>query len=101
MPSGVLHGADRGSQRRAMSCMGFAIHPGKLPFWTIRDAAKWEPRLTNGQIEIRGEGCEMPQQMVRVIGIMPIEDWQARCAGLYVPPIYKGKKLIAVKLDAL
>ena len=82
--------------------MGFAVDPGPLPFVTVRDREKWEPRLANGQIEIRGElGLELEQQMVRVVDIMPIEAWQARALRLYVPEIYAGRRLIAVFLDRL
>lgn len=83
-----------------MAVMGFAVHPGALPFVTIRDREKWEPRLANGMIEIRGEGCDMPMQMARVVSMIPIEAAMARAAGYYVPSVYTGKKLIAIWLDA-
>jgi hypothetical protein len=79
--------------------MGFSrAHPGPLPFVTVRDADKWVPRLTNGQIEIRGEhGVDLPQQMVRVAKVEP---FLGDC-----PPelldVYQGKKLIRVHLEAL
>jgi hypothetical protein len=78
--------------------MGFSRHPGPLPFVTVRDSAKWKPRLTNGQIEIVGEnGVDLPQQMVRVAKIEP---HVGAC-----PPdllhVYHGKKLIRVYLEAL
>jgi hypothetical protein len=80
-----------------MAVMGFSRHPGPLPFVTVRDADKWGPRLTNGQIEIRGEGIDMPQQMVRVAKIEP---HVGAC-----PPellcVYHGKRLIDVHLEAL
>ena len=84
-----------------MAIMGFAVHPGTLPFVTVRDADKWAPRLANGQIEIRGEGCDMAQQMVRVAGVKPIDELEARQAGLHVPAVYRGRRLIAVRLEAL
>lgn len=84
-----------------MSVMGFAVHPGPLPFITVRDAVKWLPRLTNGQIEIRGEGCDMPQQMARVVSISPIEEHEARAAGMHVPSVYRGRRLIAVHLGVM
>jgi hypothetical protein len=81
-----------------VAVMGFSHDPGPLPFATVRDAGKWEPRLTNGQIEIRGEGaCAMPQRMVRVAKIEP---FLGAC-----PPellhVYHGKRLIRVHLEAL
>jgi hypothetical protein len=82
-----------------MAVMGFSVaHPGPLPFTTVRDADKWAPRLTNGQIEICGEnGIDLPQQMVR---IAKVEPYIGAC-----PPelltVYHGKRLIAVHLEAL
>lgn len=82
--------------------MGFSKHPGPMPFRTVRDADKWLPRLTNGQIEIRGEGCDLPQQMVRVAGMVyPVSAEEAELAGLYVPPVYAGKRLVIVHLEAI
>lgn len=81
-----------------MAVMGFARHPGPLPFVTVRDADKWNPRLANGQIEIRGEnGCDLEQQMVRVAKIEP---YVGACPAELLP-IYHGKKLIRVYLEAL
>lgn len=85
-----------------MSVMGFAVHPGPLPFRTVRDAEKWLPRLTNGQIEIRGEGCDMPQQMVKVTGMVyPVRPEYCAQEGLYVPDVYAGRRLMIVHLEAL
>jgi hypothetical protein len=84
-----------------VAIMGFSYDPGPLPICTVRDAEKWLPRLANGQIEICGEGCDLPQRMVRVLWVRPIEQWRAEGAGLYVPPVYRGKKLILVYLGAL
>jgi len=85
-----------------MAVMGFSRHPGRLPFTTVRDLEKWLPRLSNGQIEIRGEGCDLPQQMVRVAGLVyPVSAEHAERAGLYVPPIYAGRRLMIVYLEAL
>lgn len=81
--------------------MGFTVHPGPLPFCTIRDANKWEPRLTNGQIEIIGEnGCDLPMQMCRVVEVEPYD------ASFHGPlpghlSCYAGKRLVAVWLDSL
>lgn len=78
--------------------MGFSRHPGPLPFFTVRDANKWGPRLTNGQIEIRGEnGVDLHQQMVKVAKIEPhVGACPAELLG-----VYHGKKLIRVHLEAL
>lgn len=80
--------------------MGFSVHPGPLPFFTIRDKAKWEPRLANGMIEILGEnGCDLPLQMVRVA---EVEDYDPAYHGplpAHLQGIYAGRKLIAVWLD--
>jgi len=85
-----------------VSVMGFAKHPGQLPIRTVRDLDKWLPRLANGQIEIRGEGCDLPQQMARVAGMVyPVSAEEAERAGLYVPPVYAGKRLMIVHLEAL
>lgn len=85
-----------------MAVMGFSVHPGPLPFMTVRDAEKWLPRLTNGQVEIRGEGIDLPHQMVSVAGLTyPFTADEARRRGLYVPPVYAGRKLVLVKLEAL
>ena len=81
-----------------MAVMGFSHDPGPLPFFTVRDADKWAPRLTNGQIEIRGEhGCTMPQQMVRVAKIEP----HVGACPPELLPVYHGKRLIRVHLEAL
>lgn len=84
-----------------MACMGFSKHPGPLPFVTVRDADKWAPRLTNGQIEIRGEGCDLPQQMVRVAKFEPITETMCHVNGYHLPEVYTGCPLIAVHLEAL
>lgn len=81
-----------------MAMMGFSRDPGPLPFVTVRDADKWEPRLTNGMIEICGHhGFEMPVQMCRVVKIEPFE---GPC-----PPelaaVYGSKRLIKVYLDKM
>lgn len=81
--------------------MGFSTHPGPLPFRTVRDAVKWAPRLAAGTIDICGEGCDLPQQLVRVVGMEPITADEARAAGLHVPAIYKGRRLIVVHLEAI
>lgn len=81
--------------------MGFSRHPGPLPFVTVRDRDKWAPRLAYMQTEIVGEGCDLPQQMVRVTRMEPIDEAEARAQGLHVPGIYKGRRLIAVHLEAL
>lgn len=81
-----------------MSVMGFSYDPGPLPFVTVRDANKWGPRLTNGQIEIIGEhGCAMPLQMVRVAKIEP----HIGACPAHLLTAYFGKKLIRVHLEAL
>lgn len=81
-----------------MAVMGFTHDPGPLPFTTIRDADKWAPRLTNGQIEIIGEhGCTMPLQMVRVVSVEP---HTGPCPA-HLAHVYKGRRLIAVLLDRL
>ena len=81
-----------------MAVLGFSVHPGPLPFVTIRERDKWAPRLTNGQIEIRGEGpCDMPQQMVRVV---KVEAYDGEPPA-HVAALYKGKQLIAVHLEEL
>jgi hypothetical protein len=81
-----------------MSVMGFTIDPGPLPFVTVRDALKWVPRLTNGQIEIRSEGAfAMAQRMVRVAKVEP----HVGACPPELLPIYSGKKLIRVHLEAL
>lgn len=78
--------------------MGFSRDPGPLPFVTVRDALKWEPRLTNGQIEIVGEhGCKMPLQMVRVAKVEP----HTGACPPELLPVYAGKRLIKVYLEAL
>lgn len=83
--------------------MGFSVHPGPLPFVTVRDCDKWLPRLANGQIEIRGEdGLQLEQRMVRVAGITyPFTHDEARRRGLYIPDVYAGRRLILVHLEAL
>jgi hypothetical protein len=79
-----------------MAVMGFSHDPGPLPFATIRDRDKWEPRLT-GMKEIdlqcdRG-GFKVPARAK----VMHIEDYDGP-----IPPalagIYRGKRLIAVFL---
>lgn len=81
-----------------MAVMGFSFDPGPLPFVTVREANKWGPRLTNGQIEIIGEhGCTMPLQMVRVAKIEP---FVGACPA-HLLPVYHGRKLISVHLEAL
>lgn len=81
-----------------MSVMGFSRDPGPLPFVTVRDADKWLPRLTNGQIEIRSEGpFEMPERMVRVAKIEP---HVGECPAELLP-VYHGKRLVRVHLEAL
>lgn len=78
--------------------MGFTMDPGPLPFVTVRDADKWAPRLANGQIEIRSEGAfEMPQRMVRVAKVEP----HVGACPPELLPVYQGKKLIRVYLEAL
>lgn len=85
-----------------MAVMGFARHPGPMPIRTVRDLEKWLPRLTNGQIEIRGEGCELEQRMVRVVGLSyPYSHEQAAKDGLYVPSVYTGRRLVLVHLAEL
>lgn len=85
-----------------MAVMGFTVHPGPLPFCTIRDADKWEGRLANGQIEIVGEhGCTMPQQMVRVVDIDPYDERFHGPLPGHLAALYKGRRLIAVWMDAL
>jgi hypothetical protein len=83
--------------------MGFSHDPGPLPFACVRDAVKWLPRLTNGQIEIRGEnGLALEQRMVRIADITyPYSHEEARAHGLFVPAIYAGRKLVRVRLEAL
>lgn len=76
--------------------MGFSRHPGPLPFSTVRERDKWGPRLTNGFIEIRGEGCDLEQQMCRVVKIEDEPECPADLAH-----IYKGKALIRVWLEAV
>lgn len=80
--------------------MGFSrLHPGPLPFVTIRDRDKWMPRLANMQIEIVGEnGVDLPQQMVRVA---KIDDPFVGACPPELLDVYAGKKLIAVHLEAL
>lgn len=81
-----------------MAVMGFTHDPGPLPFVTIRDAVKWAPRLAAGHIEIIGEhGCTMPLQMVRVA---KIEEHDGVCPPELLP-VYAGKRLIKVYLEAL
>lgn len=78
--------------------MGFSIDPGPLPFATVRDADKWAPRLTNGQIEIIGEnGMQLEQQMVRVAKVEP----HVGACPPELLPVYSGKRLIKVYLEAL
>jgi hypothetical protein len=83
--------------------MGFSQDPGPLPFACVRDAVKWLPRLTNGQIEIRGEnGLALEQRMVRIAEVTyPYTAEEARARGLFVPAVYAGRKLVLVKLEAL
>jgi hypothetical protein len=82
--------------------MGFSHDPGPLPFVTVRDADKWAPRLANGMIEIIGEhGVELPLQMVRVAEVLEINEAAARLVGWHVPAVYAGRRLIAVRLEAL
>lgn len=81
--------------------MGFAVDPGPLPFRTVRDAEKWSGRLAAGTVDIRGEGCEMPEQLVRVASVEPITHEEAKEQGLYVPSIYRNRRLIVVHLEAL
>jgi hypothetical protein len=82
--------------------MGFRVDPGPLPFVTVRDAAKWLPRLANGQIEISVEvGREVEGKMVRVVCALPITETAAHFAGLHVPASYAGRGLIAIFLDSL
>lgn len=80
--------------------MGFSVDPGPLPFCTIRDANKWEPRLANGYIEIVGEGaCSMPLQMARVVDVEPYDPaFHGALPGHLAGP-YAGKRLVAVWLD--
>lgn len=82
-----------------MAVLGFSrVHPGPLPFVTVRDADKWAPRLTNGQIEIRGEnGIDLPQRMVRIAKIEP----HVGACPAELLDVYHGKKLIRVYLEAL
>lgn len=85
-----------------MAVMGFARHPGPFPIRTVREMEKWMPRLANGQIEIRGEGCDLQQQMVRVVGMtFPCTAAEAERQGLYVPAVYAGRKLMIVHLESL
>lgn len=77
-----------------MAVMGFSRHPGPLPFSTVRERDKWGPRLTNGMIEIRGEGCDLPQQMCRVVKIEDEPNCPPELASLY-----QGKPLIRVHLE--
>jgi hypothetical protein len=83
--------------------MGFSHDPGPLPFACVRDAVKWLPRLTNGQIEIRGEnGLALEQRMVRIAAIkFPYSHEEALAQGLFVPAVYAGRKLVLVHLEAL
>jgi hypothetical protein len=81
-----------------MAVMGFTHDPGPLPFITVRDADKWGPRLTNGQIEIRSEGAfPMEQRMVRVAKVEP---YVGACPAELLH-VYHGKRLIRVHLEAL
>lgn len=55
-----------------MKRMGFAVHPGPLPFSTIR-SQKWANYTWPGEIiEIHGEhGCDMKATPARVVSIKP------------------------------
>lgn len=79
-----------------MAVLGFRHHPGPLPFSTVREKDKWGPRLTNGMIEIRGEGCELAQQMCRVVKI----EAEPLCP-LELQSLYGNKPLIRVYLEAV
>jgi hypothetical protein len=87
-------GADHGP-RPAELLMEFALHPGELPFATMRDA-KWVELLRDRKtIDIIGvHGCTLERQTARVDMIQTYDG---------PPPprlaeTYKGKKLVLVWL---
>jgi hypothetical protein len=95
----IVRAVDRG---HLMAILGFSVHPGPLPFMTIRDAAKWESRLTNANIEIIGEnGCKLPLQMVKIVSVEPYEERIHGPIPAHIRGHYFGKRLIAVWLDSL
>lgn len=80
--------------------MGFSVDPGPLPFTTIRDA-KWMNRLEGVPpfVEITGEhGCRIPRQVAKVAWRRQITAEDAKREGLYVPQVYAGKPLCAIRL---
>lgn len=85
-----------------MALMGFSIHPGALPFTTVRDA-KWANRLEGiGWVGSHGEhGCAMPYQIAKVKEIrrmpMPATHILAPLPACY----FDGRPLVAIDLEAM
>lgn len=74
--------------------MEFANEPGPYPFTTVREKAKWGPRLEGAKLlEVTGiHGCRLPHTWARIVRVEP-----------YNGPVpfnlpYKGE-LIGVVLD--
>lgn len=80
-----------------MKRMGFSVHPGTLPFATIR-SRKWANYTEVGEvIEIHGEhGCDMPSIPARVVSI----DEYAGQLPAHLATIYRGKPLHLIGLEA-
>lgn len=80
-----------------MKRMGFSVHPGPLPFRTIR-SRKWANMTWVGEvIEIHGEhGCDMPATPARVTAI---NKYRGPLPG-HLATIYRGKDLHSIALEA-
>lgn len=77
--------------------MGFSVHPGDLPFTTIR-RQQWANRVWVGDlVEIHGEhGCEMPPIQCVVTAI---NDYNGPPPP-HLVDVYRGQKLCAIELAA-
>lgn len=79
--------------------MGFTHDPGPLPFVTIRDRDKWAPRLAGHEIvEMQADrpGLTIPARAK----VVKVEDYTGELP-MHLAGIYRGRKLIAVHLEAL
>lgn len=81
-----------------MQVMGFAHHPGPLPFTTIRDA-KWANRLVDLPqfIECKGEHGNIA--MGSVVGrAVSVEPYSGECPA-HLANVYKGKRLCLIHME--
>jgi hypothetical protein len=82
-----------------MAVMGFSIDPGPLPFVTVRDRDKWLTRIEGLpfiELQVDRGGFTLPPRA----RIAKIEEHVGTCPAELLP-VYHGKKLIRVHLEAL